>query len=601
MRSLVVIVAALLTACGPGDRGPSLIELSELGPRHLEVGDRVRVTGSGFPEGRPATVTLSGELRRAGEAPREGVNVVAPAQLVSPHALEFAVTPELASKLCGEVDARHTTFRGDVTVAFSPQRASGSTVTGRLSGVVVDVLPDSDGGQSLALNNDAQRFGRFLGMKIATGDSGVTITEVEPKQRAARGGLTPGDIVVELDGVVVRALTDLIPPPNEKKSEFVVRRGPDRLTLRVDVAGFRYNPPETLYGALLVLGFPLGLLVVLTSPLGRLLRFLERRVSERLRETQLVGLRARLSRSLGRSLLVALGQKLPSSFLPYFAFIAQSGTLALFALGKGVVVAELDLLLVPAATLSALLVTALFAADGGPRWSLRAGFARMFALLLLNVPLLAFVTAIAAWAGSLRPQDVVALQGAWPWQWALFQSPALGFLGVLSVLCLVPDPRRGSVFEARPRPTRRERFLDLTSWIHALAVTSVVALGVLGGFQSPFAGGTAVSVGVGATLSFFKSWSLIFVVAALRFALGPVDALGVRRLVALWLVAPAGVVLLAWLGLRRLSTGPVLGTLASALPELLCALFCTLVTLGIYRLAQAYRAPSADLGVQPWL
>ena len=99
-----------------------MVELGEITPRTVEVGDRLRITGSGFPEGRPATVVLRGDASRAGEPVAHGIEVRTPARLVSPHALEVQVTPELAAAICDRADPRHTTLRADLEVQFASQR-----------------------------------------------------------------------------------------------------------------------------------------------------------------------------------------------------------------------------------------------------------------------------------------------------------------------------------------------------------------------------------------------------------------------------------------------------------------------------------------------
>ncbi|MGC4090292.1 MAG: hypothetical protein QM756_20925 [Polyangiaceae bacterium] len=175
MRRLSLLVWLLLAlGCGSSDRAPHLIELTGAEPRHLEVGDRMRLTGSGFPEGRPASVTLRGELRRSGELPTASVNVNADAEQVAPHAVELPITSELVRKLCGGVSARHATFRGDVEIAFTSQSKSGLPVMGRLDGVVIDFVPNErDEAAMQSLRADGLRFARFLGVTLGAAADGL--------------------------------------------------------------------------------------------------------------------------------------------------------------------------------------------------------------------------------------------------------------------------------------------------------------------------------------------------------------------------------------------------------------------------------------------
>ena len=50
-----------------------------LDPSRASAGDRVVVTGEGFPEGRSATVTFRGDLLRPGVRRQADVRIVAPA------------------------------------------------------------------------------------------------------------------------------------------------------------------------------------------------------------------------------------------------------------------------------------------------------------------------------------------------------------------------------------------------------------------------------------------------------------------------------------------------------------------------------------------
>jgi hypothetical protein len=149
-RAIALGLGWLALSCAPRP-GALLVELGEITPRTVEVGDRLRITGSGFPEGRPATVVLRGDASRAGEPVAHGVEVRTPARLVSPHALEVQVTPEFAAAICDRADPRHTTLRADLEVQFASQRGPRTTVNGRLEGVTLDVTPELRSERGIAL------------------------------------------------------------------------------------------------------------------------------------------------------------------------------------------------------------------------------------------------------------------------------------------------------------------------------------------------------------------------------------------------------------------------------------------------------------------
>jgi hypothetical protein len=177
----------------------------------------------------------------------------------------------------------------------------------------------------------------------------------------------------------------------------------------------------------------------------------------------------------------------------------------------------------------------------------------------------------------------------------------LGGLGVLAVVALVPAVRPVPALPTRVPPSRRQRWLDFAAWVHQLSATGIVALVVLGGFQAPSAFGSALVLVFGALLSLAKAWTLIAGIALLRWALGSVDVVGVRRAVVLGLVLPSALALVSSLALRRIPVGPVLGTLESTLAPVLCATIVVLLLWVGRRVAQILCLPSQDLGVQPWL
>lgn len=562
----------------------------------------MRLTGSGFPEGRPASVTLRGEVRRAGEVPRTDVVVSAEAEQVAPHALELPIDAELAAKLCGGASARHGTFRGDVEVSFSPQSASGLPVVGRLDGVVIDFVPverDEASDAKRALRGDGARFARFLGITLGATAEGLQLTAVEPHGRAARANLAVGDVIQELDGMVVRGVADFIPPPNAKSSLVVMRRGSEPLALRVDSSGFRYSSPETLVPALVVFGALFATFMALCSPLGRWLTRFERRLSERLRsEPSAAG--AKQAPSAARAFKALLGHQLPESFLPYLALVGACAVFSLLALSRSVIWTELDALLLPAVTLSGLCVCAFLAGDAAP-WSLRSGLLRAVCVLLFNLPLALFILATASWAGSLRVSDVVGAQGPWPWQWAVCQSPVLGMLALMSLLSRVASVRASAELSRSLPNTARQRALELSAWAHTLCVTGLLALLGFGGAALPFTHVSAWAMALGVVLTLGKACGLLLFVAVLRWMFGSTDVVQSARGALLFLVLPSGLALAAGVVFAGLGRGPTFGTVAQALPA---TAFVTLLAISVWlgwRVFRGARTQTPELRIQSWL
>src|SRR2546428_675803 len=79
VRPLLLIAAFLLgvfglaglAGCASNGAAPDLLNVIDVAPREVDVGDRIEVLGINLPTGeaKEAKVTFSGELRRPGQAP----------------------------------------------------------------------------------------------------------------------------------------------------------------------------------------------------------------------------------------------------------------------------------------------------------------------------------------------------------------------------------------------------------------------------------------------------------------------------------------------------------------------------------------------------
>ncbi|MGC4090293.1 MAG: hypothetical protein QM756_20930 [Polyangiaceae bacterium] len=423
---------------------------------------------------------------------------------------------------------------------------------------------------------------------------------MEPQGRAFRANLSAGDVIRELDGVVVRGASDFIPPPNAKSSLLLLQRGPDSLALRVDSSGYRYSSPDTLLPSLFAIGLLLAVFGVVQSPLGRWLSLFERRLSERLRESRVTASVVRRDVPLWRAFKSLLAQQLPESFLPYLVVVGASSLFSLLSLSKSVIWAELDVVLLPAVTLTGLFVNA-FIAGGSGAWTLRGGLARAFSVLLFNVPFALWIVATAWWAGSLRVSEVVGLQGAFPWQWAVFKSPVLGVLTLTSLLARVATVRPSFGLSRREPESTRQRALSLTAFAHTSCVTGMLALLGFGGYALPFAHTSAPAAALSVALMLGKAAVLMLLIAFLRWVFGAIDVVTAARGGFVWLVLPS----LGALGLAAsfaaLGGGPTLATLAQGVPPTAFVASLVLTVWVFTRVARAARTPLSSLRIQSWL
>ncbi|HKO52239.1 MAG TPA: NADH-quinone oxidoreductase subunit H [Polyangiaceae bacterium] len=552
VRPLAWVALALSVGCDR-DASPNLLELSGLNPHALEVGDRLTLSGSGFPEGRAAKVSFQGDVFRAGQSPLRDVTIVATAAASDPHSIAITMNPDLAREFCGVGDAVHATFRGATTAAFQARQSGAPPVRGTLEGVILDVNPASISKQALAAHEaEAQRFAEYVGMAVVhSEDRDVLLVDtVDPEGRASRAGLLPGDALLELDGVRLASLSDLIPPPRARLSHVSLRRGDQQTpsTFALDVSGFQPGSPSELAPAASLLGFAVALLLLFASPLGRALSWLEARLASQIRDR---GRPSAWSRARGdlKSLgvvRVALSE-LPSSPLPYFVFIMDSAWLTLLAMNRTIWARELDLPVLFLGSLTALCATALVVGgrEPGRRFSLIGGLRHVLLTLVFQAPVLSAMACAVLLSGSLRSDDILAAQGGWPWQWFAFASPvALGIfvllvLGLVPVMARAPGALAAAISDGSGGASRRPS-TTLPEWSHLILTSGVISLVFLGGPRLPgvAAGDPAAGLWLqvcGALLFQAKAVLVLSLVLLLRFAtnqvrLSEVAQLGVRYL-----------------------------------------------------------------------
>lgn len=618
IRSLLSLLLALVLGCESRDASPNLLELTDLNPHAFEVGDRLTLSGSGFPEGRAASVTFHGDVFRAGQSPVRDVTIVASAAASDPHAITVTVSPELSREFCGASDAVHATFRGATSAAFQARDSGAPPVRGTLDGVILDVNPAFVSKAATLLHEaEAERFAAYAGMAVVHAEDRdvLRIDTIDPEGRAARAGLLPGDTLLELDGVRLTTLADLIPAPRTRLSRFTVRRGDEKTpaTFAVDVSGFQPGSPSELAPAATLLGLAVAVLLLFASPLGRALNWLEERLTTQLQSrAQTRGSRCSEAQGKAPSLLGVALRELPSSPLPYFVFIMDSAWLTLLAMNRTIWARELDLPVLFLGSLTALSATA-FVIGGrarGLRFSFRRGLGHALLNLLFQTPVLVAMACAVLLAGGLRSDDILLAQGGWPWQWFAFASPIAFAIFVLLVLGLVPVLSRApSALEAALNEgiggVLRARAACLPEWSHLILTSGIIALVFLGGPRIPGlsvdqARSTGLAV-LGALLFQAKAVAVVSVVLVLRFATNHVRASEVAGLGLRYVLPGALALLLATYFWASLNQHPIIAAARVPLSYglfFLCALCVSHVALRVLSQLKRDRPRSA---VNPWL
>jgi NADH:ubiquinone oxidoreductase subunit H len=303
--------------------------------------------------------------------------------------------------------------------------------------------------------------------------------------------------------------------------------------------------------------------------------------------------------------------------VPYLSLLAVTTLCTAVAFDVVVVAAELDLPLALLIALTGLTCLGLVAGGrlGGPRWSLRAGLRNALVLLGFQLPLVATVTGSMWIAGSPRVRDLVFTQGAAPWRWNAFASPALALGLVLILVALAPRPAaihrelpELDPLSAPPTPAVRaaRSILVATDSGHVFAVASVVALTLLGGYALPGVSPTVQASAplwqaLGAAVLVGKTWLVLAAVAALRWLLpelGHGDAKGL-----FWrVVVPGSAAVVGLVWTQQWAEGyPTVRALANGLGFVLLPLVLVLGIVLASRIVRSLARPPVQMTVNPWL
>jgi hypothetical protein len=588
-------VATLGLAACERDGVPPLVEVSEVSPRAVEVGDRMELVGAGFPQGRAAHVTFRGTLLRPGEPPVRGASIEAEGVVTSSDHVEIVVSEPLEDRFCGHGDhALHTTMNGDVEVAFASSAPGAPPLVGVMHGMTLDITPSSVRAAVVqARSAEGARVLAFLGVDPgATTPRGLPIEKVSPGSPGDQAGFQPGDLISAVDGVHVRDVSD-VAPASARSTRITLRHGDSGTeeTKTVAMIGYAGERIPTEYApALLMVGLALAVLLLLVLPAPAIALALELRVARRLRAG---GPKRAAAALFGRGPR-AIGSALASVLV---------GT---FALGPHVVGDDLDgaVLLVSAI---ALFLASRVASARGSRGALRAAADVAVPGLVLG----AAVAGIVIHGGALHLVEIVGAQGGSPWEFAALRQPvacalAAAYVGGLLVLLRARDEasllsdvrvdesermRPGPVATGKPRARRSDtgRVLERFGLVVACALAVAV---FFGGWQLP--GGvearTTLLQIAGALVFVGKTWALAGLL------------LGAASVASPWTTSQARAFLL-----RRLVPALVLGGLLVAASRRLTpsesletALGITVVSaLALFTLRTALRIRSAMVRPEP--
>ncbi len=653
LAALAALALVLLGLCGcQRDSYPQLIQVLDLAPHEAEVGDRLEVLGSGFPQGKTAHLTFRGNLHRPGFKPVKGAEIEIDGVVTSPEQIEIQFTEGLQTLFCGAGDkATHTTFRGEVEVSFPAVIAGAPPIAGTIHNISIDFRPPT--ARRAVIEQRAAEGERALGyMGITVSPAspsagGLLVSAVEPGSRADRARVLVGDVITSFDHVRVISKADAEPSGAEPFVYLGIRRGSGGLgvspnvtgadeTVPVAIDGFKPSPPSDLLGAGLVIGVAAAIILLFMAPTAGIITWVERRVSARMQsrigpnragpQGFLVWMADGIKSIMKEDIVPTDSDKLLFRLAPYLVFAGVSATFCVMPFGQYLIAADLDIGILFIVAVTSLVTIGLMTGGwaSNNKYSMLGGIRSAAQIISYEIPGAVAIVCVVMMTGSLRLQEIIHAQGGsgsewymlggWPWNWFMFKSPVTFGLFFLYFTTALAEGNRApfDLPEAESELVAgysteysgmRYLFFFFAEWANVFVMCGIATALFLGGWQLPGVAPAQQEAHFGLQLAgsilfLGKAWFLIFVVIWIRWTLPRVRIDQMMNLCWKWFVPIS-------FGAFLLTAGWVVwnpGALAQELIGIaMFLIFCALVYHFASRVLYNLRATHAEIHLNPFL
>jgi NADH-quinone oxidoreductase subunit H len=550
--ALFVLLGALL-GCQK-ETIPQLIQVLDFQPRDAEVGDRLEVIGTGFPQGKTAHVVFHGDLNRPGERALHDQTIEADGTVTSPEQIELIFTEGLEGMFCGVGDkATHTTFEGDVEVSFTAIAPGAPPVTGLLHKVSLDMRPPTARRAVVeARAAEGERALAFMGVTVAPSSpaaGGLLVEAVEPGSPADGARVLAGDLITVFDGVRVLSKADVAPSGAEPFAYLGVRHPGATAdeTIPIPIDKFKPAPPGDLLGALLVLGVAAAIILLFMAPTAGIITWVERRVSARMQsrigpnragpQGFLVWIADGIKSIVKEDIVPTDSDKPLFRLAPYLVFAGVSATFCVMPFGQYLIAADLDIGILFIVAVTSLVTIGLMTGGwaSNNKYSMLGGIRSAAQIISYEVPGAVAIVCIVMMTGSLRLQEIIRAQGGYPWQWFMFRNPVTFALFFLYFTTALAEGNRApfDLPEAESELVAgysteysgmRYLFFFFAEWANVFVMCGIATALFLGGWQLPGVDPAQQEAHfglelAGSVLFLTKAWFLIFVVIWIRWTL----------------------------------------------------------------------------------
>jgi NADH-quinone oxidoreductase subunit H len=635
-RALASLAFVILSvACGLGcqrEVAPPLIQVLDVAPREVEVGDRLEVLGGAFPQGKTAHLVFRGTLFRPGEKPETDAVIATEGSAQSSTQIQLELTEGLKELFCGPGETgTHTTFEGEVEVSFAAAAVGAPPVSAILHAITLDVRPPTPRRTVLdARRADGERALTFMGITVAKSapvGGGLVVESVDPEKAAATAGVTAGDLLTSMDHVRIASLADAV-PAGSKTVALGIRRGTSASEQVKDVKidGFRPAPPTDLYAGALLLLVAAAVILLFMAPTAGIITWVERRVSARMQSRVgpnragpqgfLVWIADGIKSIMKEDIIPKESDKVLFRLAPYLVFVGVSAAFVVMPFGQYLIAADLDIGILYVVSVTSLVTIGLLTGGwaSNNKYSLLGGIRSAAQIVSYEVPGAIAIVCIVMMTGSLRIQEIIRAQGGWPWDWYMFKNPVTFGLFFLYFTTALAEGNRApfDLPEAESELVAgysteysgmRYLFFFFAEWANVFVMCGIAAALFLGGWQLPGvpSGAQEASLAlqlVGAFWFLLKAWFLIFVVIWIRWTLPRIRIDQMMNLCWKWLVPLSFVAFVLSAGWVMWGPGR---RVQLALGVGMFALFCLLVIRFAQRVRYNLKATGAEVHLNPFL
>ncbi|HNW61018.1 MAG TPA: NADH-quinone oxidoreductase subunit NuoH [bacterium] len=274
------------------------------------------------------------------------------------------------------------------------------------------------------------------------------------------------------------------------------------------IANFQLDP----WVMTLALGFWLlivaALVLVFMASFAGITSWLERRIAGRMQSrigpnrVGLVGfwqwLADGLKSFLKEDVIPDAADRTLFKMAPYLVFPGGFAAFAALPWGYGIIASNIDIGIFYVTSITTLVVLGILMAgwSSNNKWSLIGGVRSASQMISYEIPAGLSVLTVVAVSGTLNMQNIVALQGGWPWQWYFFNNP-FTFISFFIFFASILAEGNRTPFDLPEAESElvagylveysgmRFLFFLFTEWANVWTMSALLTTLFLGGWQIP--------------------------------------------------------------------------------------------------------------------